>query len=102
MTLAMLRETGTEPVASEGFIDLLATTKAADITLLFKEADATEVRVSVRTSARADAVAITGSFGGGGHARAAGCAVNGSLGDVTTAVLEVCDRELERADARGH
>jgi bifunctional oligoribonuclease and PAP phosphatase NrnA len=102
MTRAMLGETATEPVASEGFIDLLATTKAADITLLFKEADANEVRVSVRTSSGADAVAITSPFGGGGHARAAGCSVKGSLSDATAAVLEVCDRELERADARGH
>ena len=42
---------------------------------MFKEADASETRVSVRTSARADAVAITSAFGGGGHARAAGCTV---------------------------
>jgi phosphoesterase RecJ-like protein len=102
MTLAMLRETGTDPVASEGFIDLLATTKTADITLLLKEADANEVRVSVRTSARADAVAITTPFGGGGHARAAGCTLAMSLDEATAALLEACDRELERADARGH
>ena len=40
MTTAMLAETGTDPVASEGFIDLLASTKVADITVLFKEVDA--------------------------------------------------------------
>ncbi len=72
MTTAMLAETGTDPVASEGFIDLLASTKRADVTVLFKEVDASHTRVSVRTSARADAVAITSAFGGGGHARAAG------------------------------
>lgn len=102
MTLAMLAETGTEPVASEGFIDLLAGTKAADVTLLFKEAGPSEVRVSVRTSARADAVAITTALGGGGHARAAGCSVNAPLADAVAAVLAESERELERADARGH
>jgi phosphoesterase RecJ-like protein len=101
MTLAMLRETGTEPVASEGFIDLLATTRLADITILFKEAASNETRVSVRTSAGVDAVAITTPFGGGGHARAAGCTLSMSLEDATRAMLEVCDRELERGDARG-
>ena len=101
MTLAMLAETGTEPVASEGFIDLLASTKLADITVLFKEADASETRVSVRTSARADAVAITGAFGGGGHARAAGCTVRATLADAIGRVLDECERELDRADARG-
>ena len=101
MTLAMLAETGTEPVASEGFIDLLASTKAADITVLFKEADASQTRVSVRTSAQADAVAITSAFGGGGHVRAAGCTVDAPLADATARVLDECERELARADARG-
>jgi bifunctional oligoribonuclease and PAP phosphatase NrnA len=101
MTADMLRETETEPVASEGFIDLLASTKAADVTVLFKEADASGVRVSIRTSARADAVAITSVFGGGGHARAAGCTVTAPLDEAIRLVLEECDRELDRADARG-
>jgi phosphoesterase RecJ-like protein len=87
MTLAMLTETGTDAVASEGFIDLLASTKTADITLLLKEADPSQTRVSVRTSARADAVAITSAFGGGGHARAAGCTVDAPLDEAGRRVL---------------
>lgn len=101
MTLSMLAETGTQPVASEGFIDLLAGTRTADVTLLFKEADANEVRVSVRTSSRADAVAITSAFGGGGHARAAGCTVMAPLAEARQRLLDECERELQRADARG-
>jgi phosphoesterase RecJ-like protein len=101
MTRAMLAETGTDAVASEGFIDLLASTKAADVTVLFKEAGPADVRVSVRTSARADAVAITTAFGGGGHARAAGCTVAAPLVDARDRVLAECERELERADDRG-
>ncbi len=101
MTTAMLAETGTEPVASEGFIDLLASTKVADITVLFKEVDADHVRVSVRTSARADAVVITSAFGGGGHARAAGCSIDAPLAEAMARLLDVCERELDRADARG-
>jgi len=101
LTTAMLAETGTDPVASEGFIDLLASTKAADITVLIKEVDATHVRASVRTSARADAVVITSAFGGGGHARAAGCSIDGSLTEAVAKMLDECERELDRADARG-
>jgi bifunctional oligoribonuclease and PAP phosphatase NrnA len=101
MTLASVAETAAEPNAAEGLIDLLASTKAADITVMFKEVGPAEVRVSVRTSARADAVAITQAFGGGGHVRAAGCTVRQPLADARRAVLEECERELERADARG-
>jgi phosphoesterase RecJ-like protein len=101
MTLAMLAEVGAEPTASEGFVDLLGSTKAADVTVLFKEADPTTTRVSVRTTQRADAVAITSAFGGGGHARAAGCTVEKPLQEARELVLAECERELARSDAGG-
>lgn len=101
LTNEMLVQTENDAIASEGFIDLLASTKAADITVLIKEADASHVRVSVRTSARADAVAITSAFGGGGHARAAGCSIEGTLNEAIPRLLDECERELDRADARG-
>jgi phosphoesterase RecJ-like protein len=100
-TLEMLRETGSDPTATEGFVDLLASTKDGEVTVLFKETDAAHVRVSVRTTDRADAVAITSAFGGGGHARAAGCSLDLPLAEATERVLEECERELDRADARG-
>jgi phosphoesterase RecJ-like protein len=99
-SLAMLTETGAPPTATEGFVDLLASTKDGEITVLFKETDASHVRVSVRTAARADAVAITSAFGGGGHARAAGCSLDVPLPEAQRRVLAECERELERADAR--
>jgi bifunctional oligoribonuclease and PAP phosphatase NrnA len=101
MTNQMLAEVGESLTASEGFIDLLASTKTADITVLFKEVDQVSTRVSVRTTARADAVAITSAFGGGGHARAAGCTVGAALEAAREQVLAECERELARADAGG-
>jgi phosphoesterase RecJ-like protein len=101
MTNEMLAATGEQPTASEGFIDLLASSKDADVTVLFKEVDATSTRVSVRTTERADAVAITSAFGGGGHVRAAGCTPNVGIDAARDLVLAECERELTRADARG-
>lgn len=101
MTAAMLASAGEQPTASEGFVDLLASTKDADVTILFKEVGPEETRVSVRTTARADAVAITSAFGGGGHARAAGCTLAAPLDAARESVLAEAERELGRADARG-
>ena len=101
MTAAMLASAGEQPTASEGFVDLLASTKDADVTILFKEVEPEQTRVSVRTTARADAVAITSAFGGGGHARAAGCTLAASLDAAREAVLAEAERELGRGDARG-
>lgn len=101
MTTAMLASSGERPTASEGFVDLLASSKLADVTILFKEVGPEETRVSVRTTGRADAVAITSAFGGGGHARAAGCTVAASLEAAREPVLAEAERELARGDARG-
>ena len=72
---ADLEATGTEPPHSEGIIDLLAQADQAEVAILFKEAgDGT--RISVRTKpGGVDATVLTGLFGGGGHARAAGATV---------------------------
>jgi len=101
MTLAMLASTGEQPTASEGFVDLLGSSRLADVTILFKEVGPAETRVSVRTSSRADAVTIAAAFGGGGHPRAAGCTVNAPLEAACEAVLAEAERELARGDARG-
>ena len=101
MSAAMLASTGEQPTASEGFVDLLGSTRLADVTLLFKEVGLNETRVSVRTSSRADAVAIAAAFGGGGHPRAAGCTVNAPLDAAREPVLAEAERELARGDARG-
>jgi phosphoesterase RecJ-like protein len=100
-SLAMLAETGSDATATEGFIDLLSSTRDGEITVVFKEADASHMRVSVRTRGHADAVAITAAFGGGGHARAAGCSLDVPLPEAMARVLDECERELDRADARG-
>jgi phosphoesterase RecJ-like protein len=101
MTSAMLATTGEQPTAAEGFVDLLGSTRLADITVLFKEVSPAQTRVSVRTSSRADAVAITAAFGGGGHPRAAGCTIEAALPDARELLLAEAERELVRGHARG-
>ena len=57
---------------SEGLIDLLAQSETAHVAILFKD-QGDRTRISVRTrDGGVDATRLTGAFGGGGHARAAG------------------------------
>lgn len=70
-----LRDTGTSAPHSEGIIDLLSQSEDAEVAILFKEANG-GTRLSVRTKpGGVDATVLTGTFGGGGHARAAGATV---------------------------
>jgi bifunctional oligoribonuclease and PAP phosphatase NrnA len=91
---ADLVATHSRPEYSEGIIDLLAQADAAEVAILFKEAGAT-TRVSVRTRpGGVDATVLTGKFGGGGHARAAGATVGLPLDEAIPAVLAEARRLL--------
>lgn len=88
VTDADYSETGAERAHSEGLIDLLSQAEAADVAILFKEAGPNETRISVRTRpGGVDATVLTGRFGGGGHARAAGATVAAQLAQARPAVL---------------
>jgi phosphoesterase RecJ-like protein len=87
---------GADPAHSEGLIDLLSQAEAADVVLLFKPAGSA-TRVSVRTRpGGVDATVLTGRFGGGGHARAAGATIEDSLEPARARVLAEAERLIER------
>jgi phosphoesterase RecJ-like protein len=81
------RVTGTSPAESEGIVDLLAQAETAEVAILLKEAGP-GTRISVRTRpGGVDATVLTGRFGGGGHARAAGATIALPLAEAPEPVL---------------
>ncbi len=53
-------------------------------------------KISVRTGHHADATAICALLGGGGHVRAAGCAVDGTLAEAKAAILAATEQAIPR------
>jgi phosphoesterase RecJ-like protein len=93
LRLGDLEATDSIAAHSEGIIDLLAQSETAEVSMLFKEQDDGTTRLSVRTRPDGvDATVLTGTFGGGGHARAAGATVNLPLGAAIVRVREVAER----------
>lgn len=94
------RVAGASAQMSEGLIDLLAQSASAEVAILFKDlGDA--VRVSVRTrDGGVDATQLTGAFGGGGHARAAGATVEQPLAEAQPLVLGLARRLLDELPPR--
>ena len=71
----------------------LAQSETAEVAILFKEAAPASTRISVRTkSGGVDATVLTGAFGGGGHARAAGATVAAPLDEARRLVLAEAER----------
>ncbi len=89
LELADLTASGAGSAESEGLVDMLAQSETAEAAILFKEVDGNgSTRVSVRTRiGGVDATELTGAFGGGGHARAAGATVALPLEEGRLAVL---------------
>ena len=55
--------------------------------LLFREVSQGRIKVSLRSVGNVDVAAFAKRFGGGGHTKAAGLALQGSLAEVQSAVL---------------
>jgi phosphoesterase RecJ-like protein len=88
MMLADLTESGANLEMSEGIVDALAHVAEADVAIFFKEDGPAAARISVRTKGDGpDATAITGAFGGGGHARAAGATIEHPVNEAVALVL---------------
>lgn len=85
-----------------GLIEQIARSTGMRVALLFNAATPGEVKLSCRTSPFApvvDASVLMGKFGGGGHARASGAIVRGSLDEVRARVLEEARAALSASRA---
>ncbi|HCC34707.1 MAG TPA: exopolyphosphatase, partial [Ruminococcaceae bacterium] len=62
--------------------------------LTLREKEPGRYKLSARTHAPVDAGALCALFGGGGHARAAGCEIAGTPEEVTEKVLSAAKNAL--------
>ncbi len=92
---ADFQATGSSAEDAEGLSDLLSQSASGELMILFKENGGGQTRLSVRTREGGfDATRLTGEFGGGGHARAAGATVRAPLEQANAQVLAVARRLL--------
>ena len=75
-----------------GIINRLKSVRGVDCAVFVYETEADTFKVSLRTSDKIDATVIARVFNGGGHVRAAGCTVQGSL----DSVMEMLTKEISK------
>lgn len=76
-------------------IDVLASVREADIAVTFVEQPNHMVKVSWRSGPRLNVAQLAASFGGGGHAPAAGADIPGELDDVVNRVVTATQAMLK-------
>ncbi len=75
---------------TEGFVNYVRMVEGAQVSVLLREQEDGGVRVSWRSKGDIDVSNLAGLFGGGGHARAAGCTIEGkTLKEAESDVLKV-------------
>lgn len=72
----------------EGIVNYARNIEGVEVGILYKQIDSTTVKVSLRSRSIIDVAAIAKAVGGGGHARAAGCTIQGDIKEVQGLVLE--------------
>lgn len=100
LTNQMLAESGARRDEAEGLIQYPRMIAGVEVAILFRElepsGDAPAVRVSLRSRERVDVSALAQEFGGGGHERAAGFTLQGTLAEVHERVVR---RAIAAAEA---
>jgi phosphoesterase RecJ-like protein len=87
VTREMLERVGGDEEDVEGLVNYPRNVEGVEVGLCFREVAPGKVKVSFRSKYVVDVGKIALEFGGGGHARAAGCKVDGSLEEVRDRVL---------------
>lgn len=83
------------PADLDGVIDEMRTTEGIEVAILLDEREPGEFKVSMRSNEIVDVSTIARYFGGGGHVRAAGCAIKGAAFDVINNLTEHIEKQLD-------
>lgn len=78
----------------DGVVEHARAIQGVRLALLFREISAGRIKVSFRSVGDVDVAALASQFGGGGHVKAAGAAITGSLAEVQSTVLAAARTRL--------
>lgn len=91
---------GVEGSDLDGIVSQLRLTKGVEVAMFIYETETQTFKVSLRSNGKVDVSKVAVFFGGGGHTRAAGCDLHGSMYDVINNITAEIERQLaEEEDA---
>ncbi len=94
VTKNMLTECGVDKSALDAIKPITRQIEGVEIGITIKEEREEVIGISVRTGEKYDASAICAHFGGGGHMRAAGCEVKGSMAEAKEKIKKYIIEEV--------
>lgn len=86
----------------DGVVSEMNNTIGVACTIFMYEMEPLTYKVSLRSSGEVDVAKIAEKFGGGGHARAAGCTVNAPYHDIINNMSALIEEQLKNGDSAAH
>lgn len=97
VTQKMLKETGGSMELSDEFAVYPRAIEGVEVAALFREVDGDLTKVSLRSKDVVDVSALARTMDGGGHARAAGVRIKGSMDEAKQKILDAVEEALQDA-----
>ena len=81
----------------DGIIEQLRQTRGVEVAIFLYEVETQKYKVSLRSKTKVDVSKIAAFFGGGGHVRAAGCTMDGTVHDIVNNISMHIEQALLKA-----
>ena len=94
VTQDILRQMQVEEAELDGIAGLPLQVEGVEVGVTLKEKEPGFYKISMRSADRANVSRICGQLGGGGHVKAAGCALRGTLSQVKEILVRAVEQEL--------
>lgn len=95
----MFRMTGTSKEDTERFVNFPRSINGVEVAVLFREEEPSDGnsrwKLSLRSKGKVNVAWIAEKFGGGGHERAAGCTIAGTLTDIKHSIFSSINEALQ-------
>lgn len=86
---------GAEPSDLDGIVSQMRLTRGVEVAIFLYETNNQEYKVSLRSKSYVDVSKVAQYFGGGGHVRAAGCTMQGSMHDVVNNLTLHIEKQMK-------
>lgn len=95
LTKDMIMDSGAREEDASEFVNIARDIEDVEVGILLKQINEGEFRASLRSKNWADVRAVAEIFGGGGHIRAAGCTIKGSLDEVKKKLINEISKVMD-------
>mgnify|MGYP000450623904 FL=1 len=91
---------GVTPKELDGIVSQLRVTRGVEVAIFLYELEPNVYKVSLRSKEKVDVSKVAKYFGGGGHVKAAGCTMPGTVHDVINNLAGQIVRQLEQEETK--